>query len=121
MAADQVTLSIQHAQQTTNALQIVSSAAPVINSDLYGSVKFTAQAVAITSVTVTGTPQDLQVLVFRFKDDGSARAITFTAGQFEPVGAALPTTTTAGKRSTVTFRYDATTNKWGCLSNVIEA
>lgn len=120
MAADQVTLNIQNMERGSGAGTIVSSATPSIDSDAYGSYKITAQAAAITGVTVVGTPSDLQRLVVRVLDNGSPRAITWGA-QFEAVGAALPTTTVAGKRHTVVFLYDATSAKWGAISAVVEA
>lgn len=118
--SDQTTLGIAYVEQATNVQTYVSSATPSVNSDKFGALKITAQAAAITGVTVTGTPNDLQQLVVRLLDNGSARAITW-GSQFEAVGAALPTTTTAGKRGTVRFVYDAVSAKWGAVSAVVES
>ncbi len=101
-------------------LQIVSDADPVIDADVYGAVHISAQAAAITGVTMTGTPDDLQEFIFRIKDNGVARAITWGA-QFLPMGVALPTTTTAGKNGTYRFLYDANSSIWGLVSAVTEA
>lgn len=120
MAVDQATKSIYHDEQATNTLVVVSAAAPSVNSDQYGSLKFTALATAITGIVVTGSPLDLQNLMIRILDNGTTRAITWSS-QFEPVGAALLANTTAGKRHTLTFKYDATTSKWGCTGAVVEA
>lgn len=120
MAVDQTTQSLKFLDQATNASVITSSATPSFNSDQYGALKITAQAVAITSVTDTGSPVDGQLLRVRILDNGTNRAITWGA-QFEPVGVALPTTTAAGKRLTTTFFYDATTAKWGSIASVVEA
>lgn len=118
MAVDQVTQSIMHAQQSTNgAIQVAPGATPTINSDFLGYVALTALAVAITGITVTGTPVNGQTLRIRFVDNGTNRAIAFGA-QFEAAGAALPTTTTTPQRLTATFLWDSTTAKWGCISSV---
>lgn len=122
MAVDQVTLNILHSEQTTNALVIVSSAAPVINSDYTSYVDITALAVAanFANVNLTGTPQDGQTLTIRVLDNGSARAITWGT-VFEPVGAALISTTVPTKRHTLSFRYSTLSSKWGQTGAVVEA
>lgn len=107
---------------TKRKTTIVSSATPTINTDTCDAVTITALAAAITSMTtnLTGTPSDFDPLIFRIKDDGTGRAITWGAS-FEAVGAALPTTTVAGKRLTVGFFYDTVSAKWGCVASVQEA
>lgn len=107
---------------TPRVLTIVSSATPTVNSDLYDDVSITAQAAAITSMTsgLTGTPTDFDKLIFRIKDNGTNRAITWGA-KFEPRGVALPTTTAAGKVLRVTFEYDTVSAKWGCINSLQEA
>ena len=103
-------------------LTIVSSATPTINTDTYDHVDITALAAAITSMTtnLSGTPVNFQRLIFRIKDNGTARAITWGAS-FEALGVALPTTTTINKRLTVGFIWDSTTSKWGCVAALVEA
>ncbi|HEX7769697.1 MAG TPA: hypothetical protein VF422_06675, partial [Dokdonella sp.] len=101
---------------------ITSSATPTINTDNCDFVDITALAAAITSMTssLSGTPTNGQKLMIRFKDDGTARAITWGTG-FEACGVALPTTTVISKRLTVGFVYDTTTSKWGCVASAQEA
>lgn len=101
-------------------LSIVSSATPSFNADVQSAINITALAAAVTSVTFTGEPVDLQEFILRIKDNGVARALAF-GSQFEAVGAALPTTTTAGKRHTLRFLYDPATSKFGLISAVVEA
>lgn len=119
MASDQITENVEFDEAGTNVQSYVSSATPSVNSDLFGALKITALAVAITGVTVTGHARDLQELVVRILSPG-AHAIAWGA-QFEPVGVALPVITVAGKRHTVRFLYDATTSLWGAVSAVVEA
>lgn len=107
---------------TPRVLAITSSATPTINTDNCDAVTITAQAEAITSMTtnLSGTPTNFQKLMIRIKDNGTARAITWGAS-FEAKGVALPTTTTAGKVSTIGFVYDTVTSKWGCVAVATEA
>lgn len=100
---------------TSRVLTFASDATPDVNSDLYDAVTITAQAAAITDVNVTGTPTNFQKLIFRLKDNATARAITW-GSDFEARGVALPTTTTISKVLTVGFIYDTVTSKWGCVA-----
>jgi hypothetical protein len=101
---------------------ITSSATPTINSDNCDMVTITAQAEAITSMTsgLTGTPNNGEMLLFRIKDDGTARAITWGAS-FKAFGAALPTTTVLSKTLHALFIWDSVDSKWGCISTSQEA
>jgi len=72
------------------------------------------------TTNLSGTPVNFQRLIFRIKDNGTARAITWGAS-FEALGVALPTTTTINKRLTVGFIWDSTTSKWGCVAALVEA
>lgn len=101
---------------------IVSSATPTVNTDACDAVSITALAVAITSMTtnLTGTPPNFGKLVFRIKDDGSARAITWGA-KFAARTTALPTMTVAGKVLVVGFFYDTVPAVWGCVASGSEA
>jgi hypothetical protein len=101
---------------------ITSSATPTVNTDLCDAVTITAQAAAITSMTsgLTGTPRNFDMLLFRIKDDGTARAITWGAS-FAAAGAALPTTTVLSKTLHALFIWDSVAAKWCCLSTAQEA
>ena len=98
---------------TKRVKTFTSDATPDINSDNYDAVTITAQAVAITDVNVTGTPTNFQHLVFRIKDSGAAKSLTF-GSDFEAGGVALPDTTIAGKTLLVGFIWDSVDNKWAC-------
>lgn len=79
--------------------------------DLYINIPAIAQAFTIANVE--GTPVDFQKLIFRIKDDGTGRAITWGA-EYVAGGVALPTTTTAGKILHLGFMYDTANalNAW---------
>lgn len=98
-----------------------SSATPTIDTDAYDAYSITALATNITSMTtnLSGTPTNFQKLIIRFKDNGSARSITWGAS-FEAKGVDLPTTTVISKVLTVGFIYDTVTSKWGCVASAQE-
>ena len=100
---------------TKRVKTFTSDATPDINSDDYDAVTITAQAVAITDVNVTGTPTNFQHLVFRIKDSGAAKSLTF-GSDFEAKGVALPDTTVASKVMTLGFIYDTVSSKWGLVA-----
>lgn len=99
------------------ATAIGSSGAPTINTDNYDAVTFTAISTNITSLSsgLSGTPTNFQKLIFRFKDDGTPRSITWGAS-FVSSQATLPTTTVAGKVTTVGVQWDSVKGKWVCLA-----
>lgn len=105
---------------TKRVTTITSSGTPTVNTDNCDCVDITAQAAAITSMTtnLSGTPTNFQSLIFRIKDDGTARAITWGAS-FSANGVALPTTTVISKLLTVGFIWNGST--WGCVASAQEA
>ena len=107
--------------QKNGITTITSHATPTINTDTCGHVTITAQAEAITSMTtnLSGTPKNFQRLIFRIKDNGTARAITWGAS-FEAMGVALPTTTVLSKVLMVGFLYNTVTSKWDCVASTQE-
>lgn len=91
-----------------------------INADSFDCISVTALASALT-LTWSGTPVDFQGMIIRLKDNGTARALTFTGSKFEAKGTDLPTTTVAGKALTIAFLYDSVTSKFGCVGAQQEA
>lgn len=116
------TQTLTNKRITPRITTITSSATPTVNTDNCDCVTITAQAAAITSMTtnLSGTPTNFQKLLYRIKDDGTARAITWGTS-FEAKGVSLPTTTVTSKVLTVGFIYDTVTSKWGCVASVQEA
>ena len=121
LAAIAATQTLTNKRVTKRVTSITSSATPTVNTDNCDCVTITALATAITSMTtnLSGTPTNFQTLVYRLKDDGTARAITWGAS-FEAKGVALPTTTVLSKVLTVGFIYDTVTAKWGCVASCQE-
>ena len=89
-----------------------STATPSIDTDAYDQYTITALAIAITGVTVTGTPTDGQRLMVRIKGDATPRAITWGASFVASGVAPLLTTTVASKTHLCSFLYDGTALKW---------
>lgn len=102
---------------TSRVYSGVYDASLAVDSDLYDCVVQTALAGAILVDIPSGTPTDFQPLVFRLKDNGTSRAITW-ASSFEATFVALPTATTISKVLVVGFWYDTVKSKW-CLTSVI--
>ena len=109
------TLTFTNKRITARVTTIVSHATPTINTDICDCVTITAQAEAITSMTtnLSGTPLNFDKLLFRIKDDGTARAITW-GDSFQSGSATMPTITVLGKTLTVLFIRDAVDGKWTC-------
>jgi len=80
----------------------------------------TAQAAALTIAAPSGTPTQGQPIVFRIKDNGTARAITWNA-IFRAIGITLPTTTVINKTMYVSGYYSTTDTKWDMVGYAIEA
>jgi hypothetical protein len=116
------TETLTNKRVTPRITTITTHATPSVNSDNCDCVTITAQGEAITSMTtnLTGTPTNFQKLIFRIKDDGTGRAITWGA-KFVAKGVALPTTTIATKLLTVGFIYDTVATTWGCVASLQEA
>lgn len=108
---DITVLQVQQWRQTSEA----SNATPSINSDNVGRHSITALAAAITSLTVTGTPYDGQLLWISLLDNGTARAIAFGA-TVEDSTVTMPTTTVISTPLDMLFRWNSVTSKWRLIS-----
>jgi len=103
-------------KESFQTLTIVSSATPSIAVGGFNLTNYsiTAQAVALTSITITGTPNNFDKLTLRITDNGVARAIalgtSFIAGE-----CVIPTTTKISIPLTLMFLYDSVTSKYKCI------
>lgn len=94
------------------------------NSDNFDEYAFTALANDLTISADAGTPVDGQKIIFRIKDSGVARALTWTTGtskSFRVVGSILPTSTTISKITYVGCIYNAADARWDAVAVVTEA
>lgn len=99
------------------AIQSVTSAStftPVAGAAGDDAGVITALAANLTVAAPTGTAVQMQPLILRIKDNGTARTLTWNA-IFRAIGVTLPTTTVIGKTLYVGFIYNATDSKWDCV------
>ncbi len=85
------------------------------NSDSFDQYQTTAQSGNVTISADAGTPTNGQKMIFRIKDNGTARTLTWTTGttnSFRVVGTTLPTTTVANKTVYVGCIYNSTDSRW---------
>jgi len=110
---------------TTSIKPKVSSAANVTSPLAWDSTSFdqyaiTALANALTiNADANASPADGQKMLFRFKDNGTARALTWTTGStnsFRAVGVTLPTTTVISKIVYVGCVYNLADTRWDAVA-----
>lgn len=93
------------------------------NSDLYEQYTISAQAGNLTIGADTGSPINGQKMLFRIKDDGTAKTLSFTTGSskaFRAMGVTLPTTTIASKTLYVGCMYNFSDDRWDIISTALE-
>lgn len=90
------------------------------SSDLFVAEGLTG---AVTLAAPSGTPVNGQKLLIRLKDNGTARAITWTtsSGGYRAIGITLPTTTVISKVIYVGCVYNSTDLFWDAVATVTEA
>lgn len=101
-------------------IQSVVSAATVTATSTNDLVIITAQAAALTLANPTGAFTQGQKLIYRIKDDGTARAISY-GNKFRVIGITLPTTTVVNKTTYIGVIYNATDDKFDALATGTEA
>lgn len=100
---------------TRRVVTAFSSATPSINTDVTDMYGLTAQAANITSVTLTGSPTNGQLL-WVYIVGTAARTISW-GSSFEDGVALLPTTTVTTQRLDVGFVWNAATSKMRCMAS----
>jgi hypothetical protein len=103
---------------TGRSASISSSATITPTSGIADTYEVTALAVAATVAAPSGTPQANQKLLLKIKDNGTARALTWTtsAGGYRAVEVTLPTTTVVNKVLYVGCIYNQTDSYWDVLA-----
>ena len=93
------------------------------NSNSYEQYQLTAMAADTTINADSGTPSNAQKIMFRFKDNGTARTLTWTTGSskaFRAIGVTLPTTTTINKTTYVGAIYNSADDRWDVIATAQE-
>lgn len=96
-------------------VSVTDTATLSVDSNNYDVALVTALAQALTVANPTGSPTAAQGLVFRFKDNGTARALSW-GSQFRAIGVTLPTTTVASKTLYVGCMRNAIDSKWDVIA-----
>jgi hypothetical protein len=89
------------------------------NSDQYDIYEITALAGNLTISADAGTPVNGQKILFRIKDSGVTRTLTWTTGTskaFREIGVILPVTTVANKVVYVGAIYNSTDARWDVIA-----
>jgi hypothetical protein len=108
--------TLASAKITKREVTITSSATPTPNSDITDIYTITALAEAAAFGAPTGTPTQGQTLLYRIKDNGTARALDFSNAIYrEGTDVIFPTTTILGKTLYVGLIYNSTDSKWDLL------
>jgi hypothetical protein len=77
----------------------------------------TAQAAGLSVANPTGTVVNGQKMIIRIKDNGTARAITWSGTQYRAsTDLALPTTTIINKTMYLGFIWNSTDSKWDMIA-----
>lgn len=97
---------------------ITSNATWSPSADTDDIYQITAQAAAVTTISnPSGTPVNGQKLIIRVKDNGTARALSWSGSQWRASSdLALPTTTILSKTLYLGFIYNSADTKWDLLA-----
>jgi hypothetical protein len=91
-----------------------------VDPSLYDQYVWTALAGALTfSASTTGSPTNGTKLIFRIKDNGTSRTLTWTTsgtGSYRAIGVTLPTATTISKVIYVGCIYNSTEGFWDVVA-----
>lgn len=98
---------------SSKVTSVVSSATvtPTSNDTF---IKITAQSAGLTLANPIGTFEEGQDFMFRIKDNGTSRAITFDT-KYRAIGVTLPTATTISKTTYIGVIYNETDDKFDVL------
>jgi hypothetical protein len=112
------TQTLTNKRVTPRSVDIASAATITPTGDTADQYEVTALAAGATIAAPSGTPTDGQKLVLRIKDNGTARALTWTttSGAYRAVGVTLPTTTVISKVLYVGCVYNAQDSFWDVLA-----
>jgi hypothetical protein len=104
---------------SVGASSVASIGAITPDPTQYGQYSITDLAEALTITAPTLGLNDGRKLIIRIKDDGTARALTFT--NFTAIGVTLPTTTTISKLMYIGCIYNTDQARWDIIAVTEEA
>lgn len=115
-----VTQTLTNKRFTTRVSSAASASSVTPDISAYDVYAFTALAAGLTINAPTGTPVDGDKLLFRFLDNGTARALTWNA-TYTAIGVTLPTTTVINKTTYVGCIYNANNTRWDVVAVTTQA
>ena len=111
------TLGVVYTRLDPTTTTTASTATLTPNISVGDTFTVTAQAAALSVANPTGTPVNGQKMIIRIKDNGTARAITWSGTQYRASSdLALPTTTIISKTMYLGFIWNSTDSKWDLLA-----
>jgi hypothetical protein len=114
------TQTLTNKRMTSRVSSVASITSPLAwNSNNFDQYAATAQASSLTINADSGAPTDGQKIIFRLKDNGTARTITWATGVsngFQEIGVLLPSSTSANKTTYVGAIYNASTLRWDVVA-----
>jgi hypothetical protein len=102
-----------------------SNSSITVNPSLYDQYVWLGLAETLTfNASTIGSPVNGKKLIFRIKDNGTTRTLTWTTsgtGSYRPIGVTLPTATTANKVIYVGCIYNNDESFWDVVAVQIQA
>lgn len=100
---------------------LVEASAPTLipNLNTFDAFEFTGLSENLSISAPIGTLYDFHRLLFRIKDNGTSRSLTWNS-IFISGGVILPVGTTVGKTSHIGFIWSAAISKWMCVASLTE-
>lgn len=102
----------------TRTVSITTSLTITLDISLYDQYNVTALASTLTINNPIGTPYSGQKIIYRLKDNGTARALTFDSNFRFSSDLIAPTTTIINKTLYLGFVWNSTDSKWDNLAQL---
>ena len=114
--------TLSNKRRTLRVYSAANNASLTPEIDTYDVFHLTAMSAATTiNNHSTSTPTDGEMMILRFLDNATARALTWGTAYVAKAGTALPTTTTLSKNLSCLFQYNSNLAKWNLLASGVEA
>ena len=115
LVASDETVTLSNKRITPRVGTVASDSTPNPAGDTTDMFTVTALAAGATFASPTGSPVNGQKLIFRIKDNGTARALAWNA-IYRSLGGTLPDTTVISKTLYIGLIYNSAYSKWDCVA-----
>mgnify|MGYP001568011939 CR=1 FL=1 len=114
--------TLTNKRRTPRVYSAANNASLTPEISTYDIFHLTAMSAATTiNNPSTSTPTDGEIMILRFLDNATARALTWGTAYVAKAGIALPTTTTVSKNLSCLFQYNTNLTQWNLLASGLEA